>query len=148
MFDRFSARPAVLAGAALMLPVAAAAQATAPVGASQAWIRWLPGDLPVAGYVTLSNGTAKPLELVAASSPAFKRIEFHHSMEMDGMSRMKPVSRVTIPAHGRFRFKPGAYHLMMWRKQDIEPGERVPVTFTFADGSRLTVHFVVKGVTG
>ncbi|MGH8271180.1 MAG: copper chaperone PCu(A)C [Gammaproteobacteria bacterium] len=124
------------------------AQATAAntVSATNAWIRWLPGELPLAGYVNLHNDGAQARKLVGASSPDCKRIQLHHSMKMrDGMETMKPVAYVTVPAHGEFRFAPGDYHLMMWRKHAFKIGAKVPVLLQFADGARLRVLFTVKG---
>ncbi|MDN5864875.1 MAG: copper chaperone PCu(A)C [Gammaproteobacteria bacterium] len=148
----------LLAGVALMFVPAVAATDTVPFSVSHAWIRWLPGNLPLAGYATLENDTSEARILVAASSPAFKRIEFHRSMEMHGMkgmdhmmggmSHMKHLKSVTVPAHGTFRFGPGAYHLMMWRSGDIEVGDHVPVTFRFSNGMTMTVEFAVRGPAG
>ncbi|MGH8274247.1 MAG: copper chaperone PCu(A)C [Gammaproteobacteria bacterium] len=133
---------------ALLLVAPGVAFAAAPVTASGAWIRWLPGQIPLAGYVTLHNHGARALKLVDASSPAFKRIQLHHSMKMHGgMETMKPVSSVRIPAHGNFRFKPGDYHIMLWRKHALKVGEKVPITLEFKDGKRLRVMFTVKGPT-
>lgn len=147
MSNRF--KPRILTALLSLLLVApGAAFAAAPATASGAWIRWLPGQIPLAGYVTLHNRSARALKLIGASSPAFKRIQLHHSMKMHGgMETMKPVSSVTIPAHGVFRFKPGDYHLMLWRKHPLKVGDKVPVTFEFGDGTRLRVMFTVKGPT-
>ncbi|HET6655298.1 MAG TPA: copper chaperone PCu(A)C, partial [Gammaproteobacteria bacterium] len=103
----------------LSLLFAGSAMAAEPVTASGAWIRLLPGDLPLAGYVTLHNHSDHPMKLVGAKSSAFKRIEMHHSMTMSGMSSMKPVASVTVPAGGEFSFSPGGYHLMMWRRVEL-----------------------------
>ncbi len=135
---------------ALAACLCAAAQAATPtaaqtVSATGAWIRWLPGELPLAGYVNIHNGGTRTLKLIGASSPDFKRIQLHHSMKMHGMETMKPVASVTLPAHGDFRFAPGDYHLMMWRRHELKVGAKVPVLLKFANGSRLRVLFTVKG---
>lgn len=148
MFERRRIVLFVLPAAVLALGLAASARAAAPPGASDAWIRWLPGNLPLAGYVTLTNSSSKALTLVSASSPAFKRIEFHHSVEKNGMSTMQPVDSVTIPAHGKFEFAPGGYHLMLWRKHSIQAGDRVAVTLHFSGGAALRVEFTVRGAAG
>ncbi|HET7370989.1 MAG TPA: copper chaperone PCu(A)C [Gammaproteobacteria bacterium] len=130
---------------ALGLLLAGSAMAAQPVTASGGWIRLLPGDLPLAGYVTLHNSTDKPMKLVGVKSAAFKRIEMHHSMTMSGMDKMMPVSSVTIPASGEFSFSPGGYHLMMWRRVELHFAQQVPVTLEFADGSEIKTEFTVKG---
>jgi copper(I)-binding protein len=60
---------------------------------------------------------------------------------------MVGVARVTIPAHGQFRFAPGGYHLMCMQPR-MRVGQVVPVTLRFADGSRITVRFAVRGADG
>ncbi|HET6724662.1 MAG TPA: copper chaperone PCu(A)C [Gammaproteobacteria bacterium] len=133
--------------AAFLLLCTAAAFAASPVTASGAWIRLLPGDLPLAGYVTLHNRTRHELRVVGATSRDFDHIEMHHSMHMSGMEKMTPVKAVTVPAGSTFQFAPGGYHLMMWRKHDLKIGNQVPVTLQFANGSRTTITFIVKGPT-
>ncbi len=124
------------------------ALAAAPLSASHAWIRWLPGQTPLAGYVTFHNSSARAITLIDASSPAFKNVELHRSMTMkNGMETMKPVAAVTIPAGGKFSFAPGGYHLMIWRKQPIKVGDKLPIVFEFKNGGHLRVVFIVKGPT-
>ncbi len=118
------------------------------VTVSHAWIRLLPGKVPLAGYVTLHNHSARKVKLVGAASPAFKRVQFHRSMTMrGGMETMKRIASVTVPAHGTFSFAPGNYHIMLWRKKKLKVGDKVPVILKFADGSSLRVQFTVKGAT-
>lgn len=127
---------AVFARSALAAPPKAAV--------SGAWIRLLPGDLPLAGYFTLHNNGTKPLKLTGATSPAFNRIELHHSMTMHGMDKMKPIKAAVAPAGSTLTFAPGGYHLMMWRSHPLKVGKQVPVTLEFADGQHLEVEFTVK----
>lgn len=129
----------------LGLLLAGSAMAAEPVTASGAWIRLLPGDLPLAGYVTLHNHTDKPAKLIGVKSAAFKRIEMHHSMTMSGMDKMMPVNSVTVPPNGEFSFSPGGYHLMMWRRVELHFAQQVPVTLEFADGTQINTQFTVKG---
>lgn len=115
---------------------------------TQAWIRWLPGTVPLGGYFVLHNPGVKPLKLIGANGPAFKRIELHRSMQKHGMDRMVPVSSITVPAGGDIRFAPGGYHLMLWRKQDVQPGDHVVIHLQFAHASSVAATFAVKGVQG
>lgn len=137
-----------LATAVIALLLSAGAVAASPVTVSGAWIRLLPGNAPLGGYVTLHNHADQPITVVGAKSPAFKHIQMHHSMTMDGMDSMQPVDSVTIPADGQFKFAPGGYHLMMYRGDtSLHIGESVPVTLEFADGGQLKIAFTVKGPT-
>jgi copper(I)-binding protein len=118
--------------------------AASPVSVSDAWIRLLPGDLPLAGYFTLHDEGPNALKLTGAKSPAFKRIELHRSMTLHGMEKMKPVKAVMVKAKGTLAFRPGGYHLMMWRSRKLQPGKRVPVTLIFANGQQVRAAFLVK----
>jgi copper(I)-binding protein len=119
----------------------------APVTVSQARIRWLPGNLPMAGYFRMTSHATGPLYLVGAASPAFGEVMLHRSIEEAGISRMEPVDRVTLNAAQTVGFAPGGYHLMlMQRKQDVNAGQEVPVTLRFSNGETLTARFKVVGV--
>jgi copper(I)-binding protein len=122
--------------------------AAAPLTISGAWIRLLPGNVPLAGYFTLHNHSHQPVQLIGASSPAFKRIGLHRSMTMRGMDKMVPVKRVKVAPGRGVKFAPGGYHLMMWRRRSLKIGERVPVTLRFAGGHHLRAVFIVKGPAG
>ena len=62
-----------------MVMVASAGQP--PVSVSDARIRWLPGDLPMAGYFVITSQASGPLRLVGAASPAFGGVMVHRSVE-------------------------------------------------------------------
>src|SRR5271169_4361505 len=49
-----------------------------------AWIRWLPANLPAAGYVRIRNAGAAPATLIGAASPAYTRVSLHRSAEQGG----------------------------------------------------------------
>jgi copper(I)-binding protein len=121
----------------------------APVTVSQARIRWLPGDLPMAGYFRITSHATSPLYLVGATSPAFAELMLHRSIEEAGTSRMEHVDRVALNPAQTVEFAPGGYHLMlMQRKQDVHAGQEVPVTLRFSDGETLTARFKVVGAQG
>jgi len=116
--------------------------------ASQAWIRVLPGDLPLAGYLVLTNPGERTLTLVGAHSSAFGQIEMHQSLDQSGVARMMRLEQVTIAPGGRLAFGPGGYHLMLFdRTRTLQAGDEVPITLEFADGERLTVHFALREAT-
>lgn len=127
------------------LVFAANVMAAEPVSASNAWIRLLPDSLPLAGYVVLHNPNNQPVQLVSVAGSAFKRIAMHHSMSTDGMNHMKPVRSITIAPHSDFRFSPGGYHLMLWRRHALHKGDTTLLTLTFASGDRVAVKFAIEG---
>lgn len=125
--------------------VGVGARADQSIDVSDAWIRHLPGDRPMAGYFVLSNNGDKDRRLSGAASEAFARIHMHQSIEKDGTTSMRPVSSVPIPAGGEVVFEPGGYHLMlMQRREDLDVGDRVAVTLKLDDGSEKSTEFTIK----
>lgn len=138
------------APAMVALVLAASALAANPaLTVSHPWIRFLTPQIPAAGYFSLHNNGAQPAVLTGASSQACGQLMLHRSMEKGGMAEMDMVSAVTVPAHGSVSFQPGGYHLMcMSPSAAITPGQHVPVTLQFKDGSSLSVDFRVYGAKG
>jgi copper(I)-binding protein len=122
----------------------AATAATPVVRVEQAWIRWLPADLPAAGYATIVNDSDGPQRLTGASSPDYASVMLHRSRLAQGDSTMEMVEHLDIPAHGSTKLAPGGYHLMLSHaKRPLKPGDKVPIRLRFADGSVLQVDFSV-----
>ncbi len=137
---------ALLLGAALAAsPAAFAAAHDAQVRVSDAWIRWLPAGLPAGGYMRLHNDGAHMVALIGASSADYGQVMLHRSEMQDGTMRMLPVSKAEIPAHGDLVFAPGGYHIMLMQpRKPVSPGQQVPITLKFSDGTRLEVPFAVR----
>lgn len=135
-----------------MLPMAgnASEPASGPgVTVSDAWIRWLPGKLPMAGYFTINNAGLREIVLTGASSNAYAAVMMHQSVDTGGAETMRHVGRLEIGAGKQFAFAPGGYHLMlMHRKHDIKVGDTVMIDLHFSDGQTKTVKFTVKGAAG
>lgn len=116
------------------------------VGASHVWIREAPPGVSVmAGYMTLSNFTGKPLVLRDISSSDFGSVMLHRTVEKDGMDSMEAVQDLVIPAHGRVVLAPGGYHLMLMQPHThLFDGDLVTLTLNFSDGSVLTILAPVR----
>jgi copper(I)-binding protein len=92
---------------------------------------------PAAAYFTL-HGSGKDSTLISISTEYAIRSEMHESMKTGGMSSMKPIDHLTLPADGTIEFKPGGKHLMLYDvNPEIVPGRTLALTFTFSDGTRL-----------
>lgn len=57
----------------LLLAVYSSLSYAADLVVSEAWIRYLPGDIPSAGYFTLENNGRTTVELTGAESAARSR---------------------------------------------------------------------------
>jgi periplasmic copper chaperone A len=113
---------------------------------SDAWVRLpaVPGN-PGAAYFTLAGG-ATPDTLLAVSTPAAHRAEMHESMRHAGMTAMRPLSDVALPAGATLRFAPGGRHVMLFDiGPAVKPGARIPLSVALAGGARLTVTATVVG---
>jgi periplasmic copper chaperone A len=130
---------AVLSTSALATDIDAGIQVT------EAWIRWLPANIPSGGYMTVINTGSVPQVLISATSPDFGQLSFHQSVTNNGVSEMVAVGSLTIKPQSSVRFSPGGYHIMLMQpKRALHPGDRVPITLRFADGHSLAVPFEVR----
>ncbi len=135
--------------ACVVMAGAAALATEAGLVVSDPWVRTVVPSRPAAGYFTLSNNTAKPEELVGASSPACKSVMLHQSVNQNGVERMLMVKSVAVPAGGQIKFAPGGYHLMcMSPSKDVTPGHSMTITLHFKDGSTAAANFPIRGAMG
>ena len=116
------------------------------IAVEDAWIREAPPNASaMAGYMRIVNNTEQDHSLVAASSNAFKVIEFHRSVEKDGMYKMIRHEKLDIPQKQSLELKPGDFHLMLIvPKKPLQEGDNVSVELNFADQSKVTVEMPVK----
>jgi copper(I)-binding protein len=130
----------------LLLTAPMALAAEGGLVARDAWVPEAPPVAPVmAGYVVLENHGAKPVVLVNARSPQFDKVQFHRSVEKDGMAKMIRQKQVTVAPGKSFTFAPGGYHLMlMGPKSTFSAGQHVKVTFQTQHGETLPVDFEIK----
>jgi periplasmic copper chaperone A len=149
-----AATVAFLGSAALLLAAPPAGLPMASAWATQAqavqiksaWIRWLPGGVPLAGYATLANLSDQPLALTSATSAAFQDLSLHQTLKAGGTMRMSPLERVSIAPRATLDFEAQGIHLMLMQpRAPLDPHSQVPITLHFADGSSLTVQFQVRG---
>lgn len=138
---------AVIAGL-LLLCCSSAAVATAPACLpiiEKGWIRAAPpGATALAGYALVRNPCAAPVVVVDAGSRDFVMGMIHETLLMEGVSQMRHVNSIPLPAHGELRFAPGGRHLMLMHpKRQLNAGDRVRVELKLSDGRRIGADFVV-----
>ncbi len=129
-------------------PPAKAASAASQVKAEgdvvaimNAWVREAHSAATVnAGYMTLVNVGPGDLALVKVESDAYKSIEVHEMVTVDGLMEMHEVTDMVIPSGGQIGFEPGGRHLMlMGPKEHLTVGQTVDMTLTFKSGKKQTV---------
>jgi periplasmic copper chaperone A len=148
---------ASLCGAALLLTTPPARSTAASTQTTQAqavqikaaWIRWLPGGVPLAGYATLANMSDQPVVLTSVTSVAFQDLSLHQTLQMGGTVRMSPLDRISIPPRATIDFEARGIHLMLMQpRETLDPRGSAPITLHFADGSSVTVQFQVRSSAG
>lgn len=142
------ARWTILCAAVLLAATFQSQAAGTHIVVTEAWIRWLPGDVPAGGYLTLRNDGDQAAQLTGVSSPAYGMVMLHRTRMQGGVSHMDPVSEITVAAHQTLRFAASGYHIMLEQpRQAVHPGDHVPVTLRFADGSTIEANCEVRGPT-
>lgn len=140
----------IILGTMLMgLGSAVSAQsASEEVGVTAPYVRAVPPGQPnSASFMELTNGSSQAHALVAAESPACRVAELHSHVMQDGMMSMRRVERIDLPAGETVALEPGGLHLMMIDlQQSLEPGQEIPVTLVFEDGSRKPIHAPVRKI--
>jgi periplasmic copper chaperone A len=120
-----------------------AAQAQSPVvKVDDPWVRATVAPQKATGaFMQLTS--AKPVKVVAASSPVAAVVEIHEMKMDDGVMKMRAVDALPLPAGQAVALKPGSYHVMlMGLKGPIKAGGTVPLTLTVEgeDKQRTTVE--------
>jgi periplasmic copper chaperone A len=134
-----------LMAAAACLSNASGAQDSPAIQIRDAWVRWLPGNLPAGGYVTLVNSGDRPVSLIAASSPDYALVSMHRSRTTAGVSQMLPVNKITVAAHSSVEFGAQGYHLMLEHPtRALRPGDQVSVRLQFAGSPAVTATLTVR----
>jgi copper(I)-binding protein len=130
--------------------LADAGLALAQVTVGDPWIRaTVPAQKTAGAFMQLKS--AKPVRLVAVSSPVAGRVEIHQ-MEMQGQTmRMRAVDGIDLAANQPVNLASGGYHVMLFElKRQLKDGEQVPMTLSFVDAShkreKLTVQVPVKPI--
>lgn len=115
---------------------------------TDAWVRLpaVPGR-PAAGYATVRGDASSDRVLVGVSSPVAERAELHESMAGDGGTMaMQPLGKVKLAQGETMTFAPGGKHVMLFGlSPDLRAGGTVPITFGFADGTKVTVDARLVG---
>jgi copper(I)-binding protein len=86
-----------------------------------------------AGYLTLKNNTGTAIVVTRVQSPQFARAEIHETTIEDGISKMRALDSLTVPANGSVRLERGGKHLMLMQARDLKDS----VTLQLMSGETL-----------
>jgi copper(I)-binding protein len=80
--------------------------------------------------------------LIAADSPAAAVVEIHQTRMENDVMRMSPVDGISI--EGEAVLEPGGFHVMLINlTRDLEPGDPIPLTLSFASGAEISLEALV-----
>ena len=121
--------------------LAACSAPQAPLVASDVEItRPMPGRSMSAGFLVLQNNTATDIRITAVTSPQFGAVEIHETTIEDGISRMRELEALVIPANGSVTLERGGKHLMLMRAGEI--GDVVTLQLLSDDMPVLSIDYV------
>jgi copper(I)-binding protein len=96
-------------------------------------------------YFTIKNNGKTDDQLLSAAADVAGSTEMHQSTLANGISSMKPVSEVDVPAGGSVSFDPGNYHVMLvGLHRDLNVGDRFDLTLTFKQAGAVKVSVEVR----
>jgi len=99
----------------------------------------MPGRHMSAGFLVIANNTDAAIRITRVESPQFASVEIHESTLEDGISRMREIGQLLVPARGSVTLERGGKHLMLMRPQDL--GDSVTLHFFSDDTPVLTVDY-------
>lgn len=124
----------------------APAVAAGKLDVSDAWIRAAPPNaMMLAGYATLHNAGDAPITINAVSAAGFDDTSMHETVLVGDVSKMRPLATLTIAPGASVTFAPGGKHIMLMQPTTSPaPGNRVVITFNFADGGQRSADFLIR----
>jgi copper(I)-binding protein len=126
----------------LALPALATA---GPPSVSDSWARATPPGVSVgAVYLTINGGSADD-RLVGASTERASMVQLHTIEESDGVTAMRHVDGVAVPARSQVVLAPNGTHIMlMGLTGPLVAGETFPLGLRFEKAGEQTVRVVVR----
>jgi copper(I)-binding protein len=129
---------------------AAQAETTAPIGVTvvHAWSRATPpGATTGVVYLTVVNAGASDDQLLGGSSPVAETLQFHSSMDDNGVMKMRELTSIDVAAGASVPFKPSSTHLMLLHlKQPLKAGQTFPLNLTFKEAGTINVNVLIGTV--
>lgn len=102
-----------------------------------------------AAFMQLQSSDSVERFVVAAETPAAGAVELHMHIMDDGVMRMRQVPHFHLPPQTTVSLEPGGEHIMLFDlASPLKPGQQIPLTLIFEDGSRKEIVAEVRTVQG
>jgi copper(I)-binding protein len=113
------------------------------------WVRaTAPGQVNGGGYLELENEGKTADRLLSIKADVAETVEVHETRTENGVSSMRGVGALDIPAGAEVKFSPGGYHVMFLKlKAPLKAGTEFPATLTFEKSGAVEVKFKVQPIT-
>ncbi len=130
----------------IIISLISSALAQQPVTVHNAWVRSAPpGAKVLAAYMIIRNDSSETRALIRVSSGLFEKVEIHRTEMHEGMMKMIPQEKLTIPGGGAVTLEPGGYHLMLvGPKSVLKEGEEVDMELDFDNGWSLPLKVPLR----
>lgn len=110
------------------------ASLSAAVTVESAWVRaTVPGQTASGAYMKLRS--SDNAALVKIATPAAGVADLHQMSLEGGVMKMRPLTRLPLPAGKTVELKSGGYHIMLMDlKRPLIRGDHVPMTLSIVGG--------------
>lgn len=97
------------------------------------------------GYMVIANDGDMPERLLGIETPVAGKATLHTTeTDADGVTKMKPLAMIEIPADDIVVLEPGGMHIMlMGLKRPLAEGDMLPATLIFEKAGRVDFEFMV-----
>ena len=99
----------------------------------------MPGRHMSAGFLVLTNNTGEAIHITRVTSPQFESVEIHETTIEDGISRMREIEKLLVPANDSVTLERGGKHLMLMQARDVQ--DSVTLHFMSGDAPALSVEY-------
>lgn len=105
----------------------------------------LPGMAMSAAYLSVRNSGGEAMRLTGVELPGLEdaTADLHTTVNEDGVSRMRALPELAIPAGAAIVMAPGGVHLMLHGVR-LRAGEQLPLRVHFADGRVVELSIPVR----
>ena len=111
------------------------------------WSRPTPKDANIAGgYLTITNKGKTADRLIGGASPAAGQIEVHEMVDVDGMTKTRPLANgIEIKPGKTVELKPGALRIvLLGLKEPLQLGQKIKGTLVFEKAGPIEIVYNVE----
>lgn len=110
---------------------------------------WSPEAPPsarvMAGYMDVHNNGNEEILIEKVTSPQFKTVEMHRTIEKNGMYTMVWQPHIHVPPGKVTKLEPGGKHLMLIKPlKRLKAGDKIKLTLYLSNKQQQTVIVTVR----